>query len=65
MPVVESIAETQPETAKPAQQGSESILFVDDEPMIVDTGRETLKRLGYSTGFRSIAGLQSILRAAL
>jgi PAS domain S-box-containing protein len=48
LPVVESIAGTLPETAEPAQQGSESILFVDDEPMIVDMGRETLKRLGYS-----------------
>ena len=48
LPVAESIAETRPETTEPAQQGSESILFVDDEPMIVEMGRETLKRLGYS-----------------
>ncbi len=34
-------------------QGSESILFVDDEPMIVGMGRETLKRLGYSVTTRT------------
>jgi CheY-like chemotaxis protein len=53
LPAVKSIAEALPEIAKPAQQGSESILFVDDETMIVDIGREMLNRLGYNVTTRT------------
>ncbi|RZB30022.1 MAG: hypothetical protein SRB1_02302 [Desulfobacteraceae bacterium Eth-SRB1] len=53
LPVVESIAEARPETAEPAQQGSESILFVDDEAVVVEIGKTTLERLGYCVTTRT------------
>jgi len=53
LPVVESIAETRPETAEPVRGGTESILFVDDEATVAEAGSETLKRLGYRVTMRT------------
>ena len=53
LPVVKAMAEVRPETAEPVRGGTESILFVDDEVMVVEMGRETLKRLGYRVTTRT------------
>jgi len=53
LPVVESIAEGEPETRKQVRGGSESILFIDDEAPIVEMGTETLTRLGYRVTTRT------------
>ncbi len=39
--------------ATPLPQGHETILFVDDEPMILETGRRMLERLGYTVETRA------------
>ena len=56
LPVVESMAEARPETAEPVRGGTESLLFVDDEAMVVDMGRERLERWGYRVTTRTSSG---------
>ena len=53
LPAVESIDKAQPETAEPVRGGTESILFVDDEEIMVELGRDTLERLGYRVTTRT------------
>ena len=53
LPVVESIPEARPETAEPVRGGTESILFVDDEAVLVEIGKKTLERLGYRVTTRT------------
>ena len=36
------------EDPRPLPTGNESILFVDDNPMLIDIGTQTLKKLGYN-----------------
>jgi PAS domain S-box-containing protein len=47
-PRSEAEAESPPERAEGVPGGSEHILLVDDEPMLVEIGREMLGRLGYT-----------------
>ncbi len=48
LPIVERQKTEHAEQAeKPVPHGSETILLVDDEPQLVDAGREMLERLGY------------------
>ncbi len=48
LPVLEKKVEKTVEAAKQIIEGSGTILFVDDEPMILDMGVKMLKCLGYS-----------------
>jgi PAS domain S-box-containing protein len=47
LPVIEFTVEVLPEKQEPILGGTESILFVDDEEVLVSMAGETLKRLGY------------------
>jgi PAS domain S-box-containing protein len=47
LPASEKKAEKKEEPAKEVLKGTETVLFVDDEGMIIDVGREILKTLGY------------------
>ena len=47
LPVIEAEPETDTETVDTLPEGSESILFVDDEPSIANMGRKILEYLGY------------------
>jgi len=53
LPAVESIGEIAPEVVEPVRGGNESILFVDDEPAVVDISKRTLERLGYHVTTRT------------
>ena len=52
-PVVERLSETQPKAEEDLLTGSEHILFVDDEPALVDLGKQTLSSLGYKVTTRT------------
>lgn len=60
LPVMESTVEVLPEKQEPILGGTESILFVDDEEVLVSMAGETLKRLGYriTTRTSSIEALE-------
>ena len=47
LPASEKQAAKKEEPAEEALKGTETVLFVDDEGMIIDVGREILKTLGY------------------
>jgi PAS domain S-box-containing protein len=47
LPASEKRAEKKEEPAEEVLKGTETVLFVDDEGMIIDVGREILKTLGY------------------
>lgn len=54
-----------PALPKDLQPGSERIIFVDDEPALVDIGIKTLSRLGYKvTGFISAREALEAIKAA-
>ena len=53
LPAAELPDEIQPETPEPVQGGTESILFVDDELLVVKMGKKTLERLGYRVTTRT------------
>jgi len=46
-PVVEKDAKPDNKTEKPLPTGTESILFIDDEPALAELGKMMLERLGY------------------
>jgi PAS domain S-box-containing protein len=52
-PGIESDSERQTETFETIPTGSERILFIDDEEIIVDTVKEILLRLGYEVDFKT------------
>jgi PAS domain S-box-containing protein len=52
-PIIERDEETQEETEGPLPTGNERILWVDDEPLIVEIGREILGPLGYDVVTRT------------
>ncbi|MCF8033718.1 MAG: PAS domain S-box protein [Desulfarculaceae bacterium] len=55
----------QPNLPRELPRGSESILFVDDEPPLVDIGKKTLSRLGYQVrGFTSAQEALEAFKAA-
>jgi nitrogen-specific signal transduction histidine kinase/CheY-like chemotaxis protein len=47
LPASEKDALEEENSEQPVPRGTETILFVDDEDMILDVGRELLKRMGY------------------
>jgi len=47
LPIIKEAEKPQEESARPVPTGNERILFIDDEPMIVDIGKQTLGQLGY------------------
>ncbi len=47
LPAIEGISNADAEGEKPVPEGSETVLLVDDEQMIVDTGKQMLESLGY------------------
>jgi CheY-like chemotaxis protein len=47
LPASEKQAAKKEEPAEEVLKGTETVLFVDDEGMIIDVGREILKTLGY------------------
>jgi PAS domain S-box-containing protein len=53
LPKVDMAAPSQAEQPKALMGGSERILFVDDEKMLVDIGQHALKRLGYEVESRT------------
>jgi len=53
LPKVDIAAPIKAEQPKALMEGSERILFVDDEKMLVDIGQQTLKRLGYEVVSRT------------
>jgi len=54
LPLVDEIAQAEDNASKEIQRGTENILFVDDEELLVDLSIEMLTYLGYNaTGFSS------------
>jgi CheY-like chemotaxis protein len=53
LPKAAITAPVQAEQANPLLGGSERILFVDDEKMLVDIGQQALQRLGYEVVSRT------------
>ena len=53
LPVIEKFLESEIEANVVVPGGTESILFVDDEPTILAMGRQMLRRLGYEVTTRS------------
>jgi CheY-like chemotaxis protein len=53
LPRVDQTLPRQPEQAEIPRGGSERILFVDDEIMLVDIGQQVLERLGYKVVART------------
>jgi PAS domain S-box-containing protein len=53
MPSLTREIEPERERELPVQGGTERILFVDDEPALVDMGRQLLERLGYRVTCRT------------
>jgi PAS domain S-box-containing protein len=47
LPVIDSEVQVESQEAGPPLRGTESILFVDDEPMLVDISKKILESLGY------------------
>jgi len=47
LPAIQSDTQLDTESTGPLPRGTESILFVDDEPMLTDIGRKSLESLGY------------------
>ena len=47
LPIVESRDQPQTESKGPLPAGSEQVLFVDDEKLLVDIGQQMLERYGY------------------
>ena len=58
LPRIREEARHEPEEASPLQRGSERILFIDDEELLVHISREMLGTLGYS-----VVALQSSVAA--
>jgi PAS domain S-box-containing protein len=55
LPVLEREAEREKKTEEPLPTGTERILFVDDEPPLLDLGKKILEPLGYQVEVRSSA----------
>ncbi len=52
LPVTESEAVPEIDSTEPIQEGQERILFVDDEELLADMGKDMLERLGYKVTTR-------------
>ncbi len=53
LPVVERRLEPQTQVEGPAVRGTERILFIDDEPALVNIGKQILESLGYTVTTRT------------
>ncbi len=53
LPTVQNVSEVSTASDAPVPRGTESILFVDNEPAIAKMGGRTLERLGYSVVTRT------------
>ena len=53
LPIIRSEAKTVAQTGTPLLTGDERILFVDDEKILVELGRQMLERLGYCVECRT------------
>ena len=53
LPVVKRQLEPQAQVEGPAANGTERILFVDDEPALVNIGKQMLESLGYTVTTRT------------
>ena len=53
LPVIEKTAEPEKETVESIPTGHECILFIDDDPGLVNIGRQMLERLGYKISART------------
>ena len=53
LPVIERLLEPEDMIERPLLTGTEHILFIDDEPAIVDMGKKTLESLGYDVVTRT------------
>jgi CheY-like chemotaxis protein len=64
IPLVESEAKDRAQEGAPAPLGHERILFVDDEPFIIEISRQILERLGYrvDTGTNPLEALEKFKR---
>jgi signal transduction histidine kinase/CheY-like chemotaxis protein len=47
LPVTTQVADAAQDKAECLPRGNESVLYVDDEPVLVDLGKQMLRRLGY------------------
>jgi CheY-like chemotaxis protein len=59
LPIIESRLEPQIMNVRPVPTGTERILFVDDEPALVNVGKQTLESLGYKVTTRS-SGIEAL-----
>ena len=59
IPTVKKSVKSAPKIAEALQTGKEQILFVDDEQMIVDIGKQMLERLGYTVSTRT-SGVEAL-----
>jgi len=53
LPVIEKAEEPEKETVEPLPTGYERILFIDDEPGLVEIGKQMLEKLGYDVVVRT------------
>ena len=53
LPAVQNVSVVSAASNAPVLRGTESILFVDNEPAIAEMGKRTLERLGYSVATRT------------
>ena len=53
LPITAENTETEQSLMRNVPAGAESILYVDDEELLVDIGQQMLKRLGYSVSVRT------------
>jgi signal transduction histidine kinase/DNA-binding response OmpR family regulator len=53
LPVIEKAEEPQKETLEPLPTGHERILFIDDEPGLVEIGKQMMEKLGYNVVVRT------------
>jgi PAS domain S-box-containing protein len=59
LPVIEKRMEPQTMEERPIPTGTEGVLFVDDEPALVDIGKQTLESLGYKVTTRT-SGIEAL-----
>lgn len=53
MPIIQAVAKPQVEIKGPLPTGTERVLFVDDEKLLVDIGRQMMERKGYRVTSRT------------
>jgi PAS domain S-box-containing protein len=59
LPVITRHVKIQPEDKEPVPTGTDRVLFIDDEPALVDIGKQTLESLGYQVTTRT-SGMEAL-----